>query len=438
MTEAELRAAARAAAGRWGVPQDLFERQIQQESAWDPDVVNADSGAIGLGQLMPGTARDLGVNPHDPMQNLEGAAHYMRQMLDKFGGNPRLALAAYNAGPGRVQSVGGVPNIPETQNYVGRIMNGGDLNINALPDEVLKALAQQLNSAFAPVDQMGNDMANERQRLELASGSARNELMSAQAAPAGDTNPTADLFTRTLGNIADVVSGGQSGGQSAEKYIATEKQGILQKRAERLKLLADNAERLADRAAKFGLTELELKYRTQAERATANVQTMLEAYRQTSADTREAAGNASAERIADLNRQERSGAAVMEDDRMRWQERQANLRSMVTAGLGSFNADGDFIPGGPGADAGGRPTVAQWNTVVANVMGASESRGGNVKDEELRSRLLNLAPPRTWPREQYQKWVEGLTDANGKPLFNPDNKNHKKRAQAALDKWFAQ
>ena len=71
---------------------------------------------------MPGTARYLGVNPDDPMQNLEGGARYLREQLDRFGGNLEKALAAYNAGPGRVIKAGGVPNIRETQNYVAAIM----------------------------------------------------------------------------------------------------------------------------------------------------------------------------------------------------------------------------------------------------------------------------------------------------------------------------
>jgi len=72
--------------------------------------------------LMPGTARDLGVNAADPVQNLHGGARYLRQMLDRFGGDVERALAAYNAGPGRVSSSGGVPAIAETRNYVASIV----------------------------------------------------------------------------------------------------------------------------------------------------------------------------------------------------------------------------------------------------------------------------------------------------------------------------
>ena len=107
---------AKAAARRHNVPEDLFLRLVQQESAWNPNAVSHD-GAIGLAQLIPGTAAYLGVNPRDPEQNLDGGARYLREQYDTFG-TWRLALAAYNAGPGAVQKHGGVPPFRETQNYV--------------------------------------------------------------------------------------------------------------------------------------------------------------------------------------------------------------------------------------------------------------------------------------------------------------------------------
>jgi hypothetical protein len=109
-------------AQKYGIDPDLFVRQIQAESAFRPDAVSS-AGAIGLGQLMPATAKELGVDPNDPVQNLEGAARYMKQQLDRFG-DPALALAAYNAGPSRVAKAGGIPNITETQNYVAKILGG--------------------------------------------------------------------------------------------------------------------------------------------------------------------------------------------------------------------------------------------------------------------------------------------------------------------------
>ncbi|KGM88655.1 Soluble lytic murein transglycosylase [Roseovarius mucosus DSM 17069] len=107
---------AKQAARRYQVPEDLFLRLVQQESGWRADA-RSHKGAIGLAQLMPETARNLGVNPHDPRENLEGGARYLAEQYRTFG-SWRLALAAYNAGPGAVTKHGGVPPYEETRNYV--------------------------------------------------------------------------------------------------------------------------------------------------------------------------------------------------------------------------------------------------------------------------------------------------------------------------------
>ncbi len=98
----------------------LYRANIEVESAYRQDVISS-AGAIGLGQLMPATARDLGVDPRDPLQNLDGSARYLAMMLETFG-DPRLALAAYNAGPDAVRQYGGIPPYRETQNHVARVM----------------------------------------------------------------------------------------------------------------------------------------------------------------------------------------------------------------------------------------------------------------------------------------------------------------------------
>ncbi|SMH57793.1 lytic transglycosylase domain-containing protein [Maritimibacter sp. HL-12] len=114
--------AARQAAGRHGIPTDLFLRLVQQESGWN---VKAEShkGAIGLAQLMPDTAVRLGVNPHDPLENLDGGARYLRAQYERFR-SWRLALAAYNAGPEAVVKHDGIPPYAETQGYVTAILGG--------------------------------------------------------------------------------------------------------------------------------------------------------------------------------------------------------------------------------------------------------------------------------------------------------------------------
>ncbi|WP_346731970.1 lytic transglycosylase domain-containing protein [Sphingomonas sp. GC_Shp_6] len=103
-----------------GIPVGLFDAMILRESGYDPAAVSSKQ-AFGFAQLMPGTASALGVNRYDPLQNMRGGARYLRQQLDRFG-RVELALAAYNAGPGRVRS-GMVPAITETQAYVSSIIS---------------------------------------------------------------------------------------------------------------------------------------------------------------------------------------------------------------------------------------------------------------------------------------------------------------------------
>ncbi|HEX5644881.1 MAG TPA: lytic transglycosylase domain-containing protein [Erythrobacter sp.] len=110
---------------RYDLSPALIEALVWQESRWRHGAVSP-KGARGLAQLMPGTARDLGVDPDDPYANLEGGARYLRAQLNRFGGDLEKALAAYNAGPGRVERAGGVPRIAETRQYVAAIM--GRLN----------------------------------------------------------------------------------------------------------------------------------------------------------------------------------------------------------------------------------------------------------------------------------------------------------------------
>lgn len=111
-----------AAATKYGIDPALLKGLIRQESNFNPSA-RSGAGAQGLTQLMPGTAATLGVtDPTDPAQAIDGGAKYLKAQLDRFGGDPSKALAAYNAGPGAVAKYGGVPPYAETQNYVAKVL----------------------------------------------------------------------------------------------------------------------------------------------------------------------------------------------------------------------------------------------------------------------------------------------------------------------------
>jgi soluble lytic murein transglycosylase-like protein len=122
-TQQDIDAAIDDAAARHHVDPSLVRSVVQVESNFNPNAVSR-KGAMGLMQLMPSTARSLNVsNPFDPAENVDAGVRHLRKLLDSYGGNVRLSLAAYNAGSGAVARSAGVPHFRETQNYVRRITN---------------------------------------------------------------------------------------------------------------------------------------------------------------------------------------------------------------------------------------------------------------------------------------------------------------------------
>jgi soluble lytic murein transglycosylase-like protein len=120
---AQLTPLVRSAAARNGLPPLLLDTVIHRESAGRPCAVSS-AGAMGLMQLMPATAAQLGIqDPFDPQQSIDGGSRFLKDLLTRFGGDLTLALGAYNAGPHRIEQYGGVPPFAETQNYVNAILS---------------------------------------------------------------------------------------------------------------------------------------------------------------------------------------------------------------------------------------------------------------------------------------------------------------------------
>ena len=134
MAGSDPKALADAAADRYGLPRQLVRSVVKAESGFQAHVISR-KGAIGLMQLMPGTAQDLGANPHDPAQNVDAGTRYLRDLLLKYNGGLFHALAAYNAGPGAVDRYKGVPPYRETVGYIERILRDSGLSFRSTGTE---------------------------------------------------------------------------------------------------------------------------------------------------------------------------------------------------------------------------------------------------------------------------------------------------------------
>lgn len=148
-TTEELDAFFTEAANTYGVSKDLLKAMAKAESGFNPSAVSS-AGAMGIMQLMPATAANLGVtNAFDARENIMGGANYISQLLTKYNGNTALALAAYNAGSGNVDKYGGIPPFEETKNYVNKICSelGIDVPVSNTPATIFDLTGDEREQA---------------------------------------------------------------------------------------------------------------------------------------------------------------------------------------------------------------------------------------------------------------------------------------------------
>lgn len=218
----DLKAFAVEEARRQGVDPSLVMSVTGNESSWDPKALSK-KGAIGPMQLMPGTAKDLGVNPHDPHDNIRGGIKYLKQQLDASGGDVDLALARYNAGSGAVAKAGGIPNYRETKEYIQKVKGNYRQAANAPatlqfgPWDTGIGISPSLNAGLARAGGAALDAVNGVKGL-FGFGDSKEEVADRALANEAlfDTHPVAATIGNIGANAGMMYAGGGLLGASGE------------------------------------------------------------------------------------------------------------------------------------------------------------------------------------------------------------------------------
>lgn len=213
------------AADRYNISVDLLKAVAKAESGFNPNAVSK-AGAIGVMQLMPATARSLGVtDPYDARQNIMGGAKYLKENLDRFNGNISFALAAYNAGPNSVQKYGGIPPYSETQNYVKTVtsyMNGAPLSSGKMVTTARDANSYNLLSGLYGSTSLLGSMDGSSSYGQIGSlyGTSYSQLANLYGISAGGTGfGGSDTLGMLLG-AASVSADGETISLSKESYVS--------------------------------------------------------------------------------------------------------------------------------------------------------------------------------------------------------------------------
>jgi hypothetical protein len=266
---AAARKAVRDSALKHGIDPDIFERMVGRESGFRRGALS-NKGAIGYTQLMPDTARELGVNPNNDRENIEGGALYLRQNLDRFNGDYSKALAAYNAGPGAVLKYGGIPPYKETQQYVSSIL-GTSMPVTDSP--LVQEDAARRQQSYADLMTASADMGERYSALAshvmgVGSGPAPPAMLARSLATLGSNLGSAisgrDMYAENTARSQqqedmDFRQAQNQQRQFEQQKIIEQHKGMLEAARDRYLTAAQAAESMGNHAAAAELQDKALK-----------------------------------------------------------------------------------------------------------------------------------------------------------------------------------